>query len=236
MNITVLFLSRPWYEGWSHHGRTFSIYLCPLSFWLTLPRGVLSTSWCCPSRPCVVFLSCTYLALFLALSLSPDNSLGVVKGVSRRVSTTLTYFIHFSLSFWLTLPRGVLSTSWCCPSRPCVVFLSCTYLALFLALSLSPCGVTNDHSMLGTEQNIYIQQLTTHQWTQSPVSRDICKLINVSHVLHTTASTHSQQPASKVHLAEFPPENPPNYHQQRITETDEWWSEEMTSILTFRSW
>jgi len=38
--------------GWLHHGRTFSIYLCPLSFWLTVPRRVLSTSWCCPSRPC----------------------------------------------------------------------------------------------------------------------------------------------------------------------------------------
>jgi len=62
-------------EGWPHHGRTFSIYLCPLSFWLTLPRRVLSTSWCCPSRPCVVFLVCVHLALFLALSLSPGNSL-----------------------------------------------------------------------------------------------------------------------------------------------------------------
>jgi len=43
-------------EGWPHHGRTFSIYLCPLSLWLTLPRRVLSTFWCCPSipRPCVV--------------------------------------------------------------------------------------------------------------------------------------------------------------------------------------
>ena len=30
----------------THHGRTFSIHLCPLSFWLTLPRGVLSTYWC----------------------------------------------------------------------------------------------------------------------------------------------------------------------------------------------
>ena len=28
----VLFFSRPKTEGWSHHGRTFSIYLCPLSF------------------------------------------------------------------------------------------------------------------------------------------------------------------------------------------------------------
>jgi len=65
----------PWSEGWPHHGRTFSIYLCPLSFWLTLLRGCLSMSWCCPSRPCVVFLACVHLALFLALSLSPGNFL-----------------------------------------------------------------------------------------------------------------------------------------------------------------
>jgi len=56
-------------------GRTFSIYLCPLPVWLTLPRRVLSTSWCCPSRPCVAFLAFVHLALFLALSLSPGNSL-----------------------------------------------------------------------------------------------------------------------------------------------------------------
>ena len=70
-----LFLSRPRSEGWPHCGRTFSIYPCPLSFWLTLPRRVLSTSWCCPSRPCVAFLAWVHLALFLALSLSPGNSL-----------------------------------------------------------------------------------------------------------------------------------------------------------------
>ena len=69
----VLFYSRPQSEGWPHHGRTFSIYPCPLSFWLTLPRGVLSTFWCCPSKPCVVFLACVHLTLFLALSLSPGN-------------------------------------------------------------------------------------------------------------------------------------------------------------------
>ena len=28
----VLFFSRPRSEGWPHHGRTFSIYLCPLLF------------------------------------------------------------------------------------------------------------------------------------------------------------------------------------------------------------
>jgi len=52
-----------------------SIYLYPVSFWLTLPQGVLSTTWCCLSKPCVVFLACVHLALFLALFLSPGNSL-----------------------------------------------------------------------------------------------------------------------------------------------------------------
>ena len=72
---SVFFLSRPRSKGWPHHGRTFSIYPCPLSFWLTLPRRVLSMSWCCPSRLCVAFLACMHLALFLALSFSPGSSL-----------------------------------------------------------------------------------------------------------------------------------------------------------------
>ena len=72
---SVLFFSRPRSEGWPHHGRTFFIYPCHLSFWLTLSRRVLSTSWYCPSRPCVAFLAYVHLALFLALSLSPANSL-----------------------------------------------------------------------------------------------------------------------------------------------------------------
>ena len=74
---TVLFFSRPRSEGWPRHGRTFSIYarISVLSFWLILPRRVLSTSSCCPSRPCVAFLVYVHLALFLALSLSPGNSL-----------------------------------------------------------------------------------------------------------------------------------------------------------------
>ena len=36
---------------------------------------LLSMSWCCPSRPCVTLLACVHLGLFLALSLSPRNSL-----------------------------------------------------------------------------------------------------------------------------------------------------------------
>jgi len=70
----ILFFSHPESEGWPHHGHTFAIYLCPLSLWLTLSPQVLSTSWC-PSRLCMVFLSCVHLALFLALSLSSGNSL-----------------------------------------------------------------------------------------------------------------------------------------------------------------
>jgi len=61
--------------GHAHHGRTFSIYLYPLSLWLSLPQRVLSTTCCCLSMPCVVFLACVHLTLFLALFLSPDNSL-----------------------------------------------------------------------------------------------------------------------------------------------------------------
>jgi len=45
LNVKLVFFSRHWSECWPHHGRTFSIYPCPLSFWLTLPRGVLYTSW-----------------------------------------------------------------------------------------------------------------------------------------------------------------------------------------------
>jgi len=61
----VLFFSRSWSEGWPHHGRTFSVYTCPLSFWLTLSWGVLSMSCCWPSRPCMVFLPvCTLWVKF----------------------------------------------------------------------------------------------------------------------------------------------------------------------------
>jgi len=41
--LLFLFFSCLQSEGWPHHGRTFSIYLCPMSFWSILPRGVLST-------------------------------------------------------------------------------------------------------------------------------------------------------------------------------------------------
>ena len=39
-------------------------------YWLTLPRRVLSTYWCCPFRPCVVFLACVHLASFVPCIIS----------------------------------------------------------------------------------------------------------------------------------------------------------------------
>ena len=99
----ALFFSRPRSEGWPHHGRTFFIYPCPLSFWLTIPRRVLSMSWCCPSRSCVAFFACVYLALFLALSLSPGNSL--VSRVNRRTRSrrpipSQDFMIDSSFAHW----------------------------------------------------------------------------------------------------------------------------------------
>jgi len=77
LNCSVLFFSRPRSKGWPHYGRTFSIYPCPLSFWLTLPRRVLSTSWCCPSRPCVPACTwhCSLHNLFLLVSSRCDQSM-----------------------------------------------------------------------------------------------------------------------------------------------------------------
>jgi len=52
-----------------------------------------------------------------------------------------TYFLHLSLSSVILIDfhGGVLSTYWCCLSRPCVVFFACVHLALFLALRISFC-------------------------------------------------------------------------------------------------
>ena len=87
---SVLFFSCPVYEVSSHHERTFSIYFYPIPFWLTLPWWVLSTSWCCPSRLCVVFLACVHLALFYVLSLSPGNSL-IFSGCDHTMLASLLW-------------------------------------------------------------------------------------------------------------------------------------------------
>ena len=116
----VLFFSHPRSEGWPHHGRTFPIYLCPLSFWLPLPRGVLSTSWCCPPRPCMVFLACVHLALFLtlflALSLSPGNSLGSSWCDHSRLASLLWRCL--TVPSLLQFVKSPLICFLCCPRNP----------------------------------------------------------------------------------------------------------------------
>ena len=98
-----------------YHGRTYSIipfYLCSLSFWLTLPRGVLSTYWCCTSRPCVVFLVCLHLALFLALSLPLSNSL--VSSWWPQYTSFLALTVSNNFSF--VKNRAICFL--CCPRNP----------------------------------------------------------------------------------------------------------------------
>jgi len=112
-----VFVSRTRSGGWPHHERTFSIYLCPLSFWLTLPRGVLSTSWCCPSRPCVVFLACVHVAFFLALSRQTPlfpHGVTVVCFLALTVSNIIIIIIIYSLKIGAG-QQGRISRTYNCP-------------------------------------------------------------------------------------------------------------------------
>jgi len=121
MFCSVLFCSAPFFnrrrsEGWPHHRRTFSIYLCPLSFWLTFLRIVLSTHWCGSSRPYEVFLACINLTLFLALSLSWGNFL-----VSSWCDhSTLASLLWECLIVPSLLPfvKNPLICFLCCPRNP----------------------------------------------------------------------------------------------------------------------
>jgi len=83
-----------------------TIYLCPLSFCLTLPQGVMSMSSCCPSGTCVVFIDCVHLALFLALPGNSILSFGLIFSLSATGFLTLSddswkdtnwkdLFVHF---------------------------------------------------------------------------------------------------------------------------------------------
>ena len=149
-DCSVLFLNHPRSEGWPHRGRTFSIYLYCLSFWLTLPQRVLSTTLFCLSRPCVVFLACLHLALFLALFLSPGNSHGVTMLASLlwqclAVPCLLQLCWEPTHLFSLLSTTRTESFSVLSSQRPQDMFVhsswvssfySCTWLQAILALSL----------------------------------------------------------------------------------------------------
>jgi len=91
-----------------------------------------------------------HIFLFFFFVLSPSSN--------RWLATPWTDFLNLSLSSVILIDSstGVLSTSWCCPSRPCVVFLACMYLTLFLALSLSP---GNSHVASCCDQSIIVSLL-----------------------------------------------------------------------------
>ena len=114
--LLFLFFSRPRSERWPHHGRTFSIYPCPLSFWLTLPRRVLSKPWCRPSRPCVAFLARVHLAPFLALSLSTGNSL-VSSWCDHSMLASLLWSC-ITVPSLLSFVKNPLICFLCCPQNP----------------------------------------------------------------------------------------------------------------------
>ena len=137
-------LSQPWFEGWPHHGCTFSIYLCPLTFsafWLTLPQRVLSTSWCCLSRPCVVFLVCMHLALFLALSLSSGNSL-VSSWCDHSMLAYLLWLCHYLPTVILIVTLIIIGIP--SPTHSLTLGLNPSFSANppYPAFSFSPSGFT----------------------------------------------------------------------------------------------
>jgi len=91
---SVLFSSHPRYEDWPHHGRIFSFIsvLCH-SDWLFLGESCP----CCPSRPCVVFLACVQLALFLHyLFLQDDCSLGEMCHMNGWIYVKMSKFLSKS--------------------------------------------------------------------------------------------------------------------------------------------
>ena len=128
---SVLFFSSPRSEGWPHHGRTFSIYPCPLSFWLTLhgesrPRlDVVHPGRAWSSSPaCTWHCSLRYLRRHRAreldkrtkpshhLSLFDDVVLDTAQSHQRRLATV---FLVDSVE-----PLTPLHFALCIPQQTCI--------------------------------------------------------------------------------------------------------------------
>ena len=90
-------------EGWPHHRRTFSVYLCPecpLSFWLTLSRAVLSTCPCLdvvhPGRAWSSSPACTWHCFlhYLFLQATPLFPHGVTTHLKLLLRKTPRFHPH----------------------------------------------------------------------------------------------------------------------------------------------
>jgi len=77
---------------------------------------VMSTSWRSPSRPCVAFLDCVYLVLFLALSLSPGNFLVSWWCDNSMLVSLLWRCLTVPSLLQLCLERTIFFL--CCPRNP----------------------------------------------------------------------------------------------------------------------
>ena len=73
--MIVLFFSRPRFECWPHDGRTFSIHLCPPVILIDSSTGSPVHILMLPILAVHDLPHLVHMALFLALSLSPGNSL-----------------------------------------------------------------------------------------------------------------------------------------------------------------
>ena len=135
--------------AWVRHYRLFCEYTKYVR--IICPQHTVLFNDNCIHRPIQVQIVHTFFALFRYACLIQRAilrclllcSLAVLDPTVGHIMDILSPFIYV-LSFWLTLRRGVLSTSLCCPSRPCVVFLVCVHLHCSLYYLFLP----RFHSML----------------------------------------------------------------------------------------
>ena len=90
---SALFSTRPRSKGWAHPGRTFSIYPCPVSFWLTQGLGTPWTYFFYLSLSCVILTDSSTGSRVHVLMLS----IQAVRGLPRlRAPGIVPCIISFS--------------------------------------------------------------------------------------------------------------------------------------------
>jgi len=127
MSCSVLFFGRPRSEGWPHHERTFSIYICPLplSDWLfrgeSCPRLDVFHPGCAWSSSPACTWHCSLHYLFLqATPLFPHDVTIVASYFNNFFLTPALLRTHFSLLF------TKLAVSFSVHEAPVAEWIGCT--------------------------------------------------------------------------------------------------------------